>query len=278
VPAVISSTNPSCFLFLIDQSASMHNPFGGKQASKQKAEGAADAVNRLLQNLVIKCAKSEGIRDYYYVGVLGYGAEVKSAFKGVLANKALVAISQIADHPLRIEQRSKLIDDGIGGLVKQTIKFPVWFDPLAQGATPMCAAMHEAYQILSGWLNRYPHCFPPIVINMSDGAATDGDPLVMAHKLQTLASSDGPVLLFNINFSSHKAAPIEFPDTDQHLPGKYAKQLFHMSSRLPKHMSAIAQQEYGIITSAQTRGFTFHADMVALIKFLDIGTRPSHLD
>jgi hypothetical protein len=58
--AEISRTNPSMFLFLIDQSGSMDDPFGGGEADRKKAEGVADAINRLLQNLVIKCAKSEG--------------------------------------------------------------------------------------------------------------------------------------------------------------------------------------------------------------------------
>ena len=278
MPAAISGANPSCFLFLIDQSASMQQPFGGSQSNKKKAEGVADAINRLLQNLVIKCAKSEGVRDYYSVGVIGYGIQVAPAFQGTLVNQELVTISKIANHPLRIEERTKLVDDGIGGLVKQTVKFPIWFEPVAQGQTPMCEAMTFAQRILAKWLSQHPDCFPPIVINMTDGAATDGDPMIAAQRLKNLSSSDGKVLLFNINFSSHSVNPIEFPDTDKLLPGKYAKQLFQMSSRLPKHMQKIAQQEYGISISEQTRGFTFHADMVALIKFLDIGTRPSNLE
>ena len=80
--AEISRQNPSCFLFLIDQSGSMSDPFGAGGSSKSKADAVADAINRLLSNLVIKCAKSEGIRDYYDVGVLGYGANVGSAFSG----------------------------------------------------------------------------------------------------------------------------------------------------------------------------------------------------
>ena len=62
--AEISRANPSCFLFLIDQSGSMEDPFGGGEATRKKADLVADAINRLLQNLVIKCAKEEGIRDY----------------------------------------------------------------------------------------------------------------------------------------------------------------------------------------------------------------------
>ena len=53
--AEISRTNPSCFLFLIDRSGSMEDKF--PDSGKAKAEGVADAINRLLQNLVIKCAK-----------------------------------------------------------------------------------------------------------------------------------------------------------------------------------------------------------------------------
>ena len=85
--AEISRTNPTCFLFLVDQSSSMLEPFGA-QPEKQKAEGVADAINRLLQNLVLKCAKSEGIRDYFHVGVIGYGGQVASAFGGALAGQA----------------------------------------------------------------------------------------------------------------------------------------------------------------------------------------------
>jgi len=44
------------------------------EGKRAKSEGVADAINKLLQNLVIKCAKSEGIRDYYHVGVIGMAA------------------------------------------------------------------------------------------------------------------------------------------------------------------------------------------------------------
>lgn len=277
--AIISSTNPSCFLLLIDQSASMQNSFGGReQGIEKKADSVAGAVNRLLQNLVIKCAKSEGVRDYYSVGVIGYGAEVKPALGGTLAGQYLVPISQIAQHPLRIEQRIKQVEDGTGQSIEQTIRSPVWLDAVAQGKTPMCQAMQLAHQLLSAWLKQHPDCFPPIVINMTDGAATDGDPMIIGRQIKNLTSNDGHALLFNIHFSSYPVEPIEFPDNDIQLPGKYAKQLFQLSSLLPEPMRKIARQEYGISVSEKTRGFTFHADMVALVKFLDIGTRPGHLD
>ena len=49
------------------------------------------AINRLLQNLVIKCAKGEGINDYYVIGVIGYGKQVGPAFGGPLAGRKTIA-------------------------------------------------------------------------------------------------------------------------------------------------------------------------------------------
>jgi hypothetical protein len=50
--AEISRGNPSCFVFLIDQSGSMADVFGAGEGNQKKADGVADAINRLLQNLV----------------------------------------------------------------------------------------------------------------------------------------------------------------------------------------------------------------------------------
>src|SRR5437016_1113766 len=141
--AELSRSSPTCFVFLIDQSSSMAEPFGA-QPEKPKAQGVADGINRLLQNLVLKCAKSDGIRDYFHVGVIGYGARVAWALGGSLAGQKLVPISLIANNPLRVEPRTRRVDDGAGGLVEQKFKFPVWFEATACGRTPMCQALTEA--------------------------------------------------------------------------------------------------------------------------------------
>lgn len=273
--AEISRTNPSCFLFLIDRSGSMEDDWAG-EPGKQKAEGLATIINRLLQNLVIKCAKSEGVRDYYHVGVIGYGGKVEPAFSGPLAGKELAPVGEIADSPARIEERTKKADDGAGGLVDQTIKFPVWFDAVASGGTPMCQALSRARQVLDGWVDAHPASFPPLVINITDGEATDGDPTSAAEALKGLRTDDGNALLFNVHLSSQRAAPVQFPSGEEGLPDKWAKLLFRLSSPLPEFMQGVARQE-GFDATAGARGFVFNADMVSVIQFLDIGTRPSNL-
>jgi hypothetical protein len=274
--AEISRLNPSCFVFLIDQSGSMGDSFGTGEGNQKKADALADSINRMLQNLVIKCAKEEGPRDYFHVGVLGYGAQVGPAFSGSLSGQQLVPISQIGNCPARIEQRTKKVSDGAGGLVDQPVRFPVWFEPTANGGTPMCQALSIAKSIVAGWLAQHGGCFPPIVINITDGESTDGDPTAIASEIRQLRSSDGEVLLFNVHLSSQRATSVEYPSSDAALPDRFAQQLFSMSSVMPEYMLSIAKKE-GMNVSEGSRGFVFNAGLVAVIKFLDIGTRPNAL-
>lgn len=273
--AEISRANPTCFLFLLDQSGSMADALAG-EAGKRKADKVADVINRFLQNLVIKCGKNEGVRDYFHVGVLGYGANVGPAFGGSIAGRETVAISEIANFPARIEERSKKTDDGAGGLIDQKVKFPIWFDAVANGGTPMCQVLAQAQTIISNWTAKNPTCFPPIIINVTDGESTDGDPSAAADALKALSTTDGNVLFFNAHVSSNSAAPILFADAEASLPDDFAKLLFRMSSNLTDTMIAGARQE-GLAVSPSSKGFVFNADLAALINFIDIGTRPGNL-
>lgn len=270
--AEISRANPTCFLFLIDRSGSMNEVFGG-ESGKRKADGVADAINRLLQTLVFRCSKGEMILDRYYIGVIGYGNNVvSSALGGPLAGQGLVPVSEIGNKPLRIETRVKRMDDGAGGIMEQTVKFPVWFEPVAEGGTPMCAALNLARDTIQDFVNNCPTCFPPIVINITDGEANDGNPEPAAAALQAVTTEDGNVLLFNAHLSKKNEAPIKFPVHESQLPDEYARMLFRMSSPLPPEMLKQARNaEVSVAEGA--RGFVFNADLVAVIKFLDIGTR-----
>jgi hypothetical protein len=269
--AEISRSNPTCFLFLLDQSKSMLGPIGGGQG-KTKADAVADSLNRLLYTLVLRCVWGQNVLDRFHVGVLGYGRQVAPALGGVLAGRELVTISELARSPLRVEQRINRVDDGRGGQVEQIVKSPVWFDPAGEGKTPMCQCLERAAQIVSGFLLEHPACYPPLVINLSDGEATDGDPEGPAQNLRGLASEDGSVLLFNAHISSRSDRAIEFPAGEAGLPDAYARRLFRMSSRLPPPMLKAARQA-GLPVTAESRGFAFNADLAAVVRFLDIGTQ-----
>jgi hypothetical protein len=269
--AEISRANPTCFVFLVDRSGSMADSFGG-ESGQCKADSVADALNRLLQTLVLRCAKSEGVRDYFHIGVIGYGEQAGFALGGGLAGRGLVPVSEVGNNPLRVETRTRKVPDGAGGLVEQSIKFPVWFEPLANGRTPMCQALEQARSCVADFVSRTPRCFPPILLNITDGEATDGDPEPYAEALRALTTADGPVLLFNLHISARSDRPIKFPSTEANLPDEHAQRLFRMSSELPSPMLDGARAQ-GLRVDAGARGFVFNADLVSVIEFLDIGTR-----
>jgi hypothetical protein len=274
--AEISRSSPSCFVFLIDQSGSMGDSFPG-ESGKKKANGVADAINKLLQNLVIRCAKEDGVRDYFHVGVIGYGAGTGSAFGGPLAGRDVVPIGEIGNSPARIEERDKKVDDGAGGLIDQTVRFPIWFEPVANGGTPMCRALSQAKSWVQTFISQNPNCYPPTIINITDGESTDGDPTSAMRELTGIQSSDGNVLLFNLMISSNQnATAITFPDSSSILPDQYAKSLFEGAGPLTSFMRSVAA-EHGFNLTDGSRGFVLNADLVLIIQALDIGTRPSNL-
>lgn len=253
----------------------MVEPIAGSDG-KRKCDSVADAINRLLHNLIIKCARGEGVRNFYDVCVIGYGAQVAPGFSGRLAGRDIVPLSEVANNPARVEERIKQIDDGVGGIIQQKTKFPVWFEPIAKGTTPMGAALELAHHLLTGWVAAHQFSYPPIVINISDGEATDFGPVPQAQALTSLATSDGNVLLLNCHISSQNLTPIVFPETDADLPDEFARTLFQVSSALPSNLRELARNE-NINLGPEARGFAFNADLVELIRFLDIGTRASNL-
>ena len=253
--AEISRSNPSCFLFLLDQSSSMQDGIplsqegGGTDGApggtgRSKAQAVSDIINKALQTLTIKCAKEEGIRSYFDVGVIGYGAQVGHVFGGALAGRELVSITEVGNSPARVEERKRKVDDGAGGILEQTVRFPVWFDPTASGGTPMNRALSLARSTLESWIGQHPNSFPPVVIHITDGESTDGDPTASADALKALATSDGNVLLFNAHFASAAVNPVEFPESESKLPtDRFAQLLFRISSPLTPFMRTCAQQD-----------------------------------
>jgi len=268
--AEISRTHPSAIIVLIDRSSSMADPFAG--GGESKAVEAARVVNKFLAELTVKCAKAEGIRDYYQVGVIGYGRGVESALEGELASTTLQNISAIGDNPTRLDRITRQISDGAGGLVPVEEQMPVWVEPVSDGMTPMSQALTQAKLLLEAWVQEHPDSYPPTVLNITDGEANDGDPRNPSIALRGVETSDGGVLLFNCHLSSKRGAQVRFPADSNALPDSFALQLFEMSSELPPAQLEAARAE-GFDVVPGSRGFVFNATVEDLIRFIDIGSR-----
>ena len=272
--AEISRTNPTAFIFLIDQSGSMSDML---PSGRSKAQQLADVLNRTLFNLITRCTKSEGTRNYFEIGVIAYnGRGIYNGFKNELSNNIINKISDVESFPLRIEDRQKKMDDGAGGIVEQTIKFPVWFDPEAYGGTPMCEAMERTAIELVEWCDNHQNSYPPTILHITDGESTDGDPEILGQKLQLIKTLDGESLIFNLHLSSRSSNPIKFSSNEDELPNDFAKMLFRMSSKLPNHLIQFAREK-GYSVDNDAKGFMFNADAIDIVDFFDIGTRASQM-
>jgi len=130
----------------------------------------------------------------------------------------------------------------------------------------------KACAIIDAWILQHEKSFPPIVINITDGDGTDGDPIPYADTLKQRCTLDGNVLFFNCHLSATPADPFLFRGNSELMPDDFARKLFQMSSLLPESMVAKGR-EMGHDLENNARGMVFNADMVSLIKFLDIGTR-----
>ncbi|SDH93392.1 hypothetical protein SAMN05421505_12730 [Sinosporangium album] len=257
--AEINRENPAYLIFLLDHSYSMTGPLAGL-SQRSKAQALAKVVNDSLLELVLACKRDidRPAREYCDVSLIGYSDEVR-----LLTPNPIVSVPELE----RTAQAIPSSGSGDGGDLSASFG---WITPAAGGKTAMCAALTEAARLAGEWIARHPDALPPIVLNITDGAATDGDPRVQAAHLTNLSTTDGNVLLFNIHLSEIKGHAIFFPAKPPIVVDPNARVLFEASSTIPRQMADLA--DFPI--EPEARGFAFNAEESQLVAFLDLGTRP----
>ena len=116
--------------------------------------------------------------------------------------------------------------------------------------------------------------FHPLVLHVSDGHPTDGDPEPVADLLRASGTEDGRTLLFNLPLDIRNLGEIAFPNDEHALPDKYARKLFRMSSLLPGPFLLPAKFK-GFTVKPNAHGFMYNAGIERVVDFFDIGTRPT---
>lgn len=274
----LSGENPGYILILIDQSGSMSSKFGGTTGGS-KAEECAKAVNRVLRELGLTCTVGSVIKNRCDISLLSYGAsgnQAKNALSGQLASKPVVTMQELVNCCLKVDTVKMKISDGAGGLVEVDEQFPIWIEPIASGGTPMAAAFEVACNLVDSWTKSHQASFPPIVINITDGAPdSQSDAQVAASRLSQLGTSDGTTLILNAHISEGKAAKVQLPSSPTELPpgDGNAKFLFDISSELPPVMFERAGAVGYNNLAPGARGFVYNADAETMIRLLDVGTR-----
>jgi hypothetical protein len=265
-----ASTHPGCLIVLLDQSGSMKNKFGGSQigAGQTKASMVATVLNSLLHDLVKANTVGTLIKPRAEVAVIGYeGRSVRNALSGLLASKPFANLGELAANPLRVETRirKEMADDGT--VAEVHVPFPIWVEPHHGDMTPMRAAVQRACELAEEWAVKHLESYPPVIVNVTDGASTDGDPFDLAHELTKIHTNSGESLLFNCHITDLPSPKIEFPNHASKLPddpAHLAKLLFSMSSIIPGRARANIRGATGRELPDGARGFIFNGDAGSL--------------
>ena len=273
-------------VFLLDQSASMQDKrmIGGKTYTNGQMATATlnDLIYTIIKNTPVDPVTAQ-LKDYCDILVLGYGDQIVPLVHA--GNGLPISISEIAIHP-RGENTvlAERFDSASNRVVQIKEKRPYWIVEQSEGRyTEMALALQATFRAVQTWLGIEPHMdsFPPIIINISDGAHNGtGDPVVEARKICNLYTNDGYVLLFNCHLTSHGQQRIVFPKTEQEVSSqitdpkeqKWAVQLFNMSSLIPRTMVQNAQEVRRVGLEYGTHGFLYNASPGDLMEFLTWGT------
>ncbi len=278
------STNPGCLIILLDQSASMSDKFGLNQAGggERKCDMVATILNGFLNELIVTntVAHKDGtteVRPRADVAVIGYeGSSIGSALSSILASKDFVTLPELQMNPITIEQRFRKEVDETGQVLQFPIPFPIWVTPIAGGGTPMCAALRHARNLAQEWTGTHPRSYPPVVINVTDGQATDGDPTAIAREISQISTSDGEALLFNVHITDINSAPVEYPSSVEDLPNdKYARLLFSTSSAIPDSSRNLLSSQVGKTISTDARGLIFNGDAASVRQMFVFASAPA---
>lgn len=273
----ITRAHRTAFLFAIDCSGSMAEEvlFSGRLVSK--AEAVAEVTNRLLFELVERARRSDGIRDYYDVAVLGYSGEaVVSLLPAEQELVPVTALSAMAA-PVRKRQAVMVLPDGSETL--REIVRPEWVTPRAGGQTPLYEALLHVRDLAAAWCRRPEHAasFPPVIFNITDGEASDCDEEELrgiCDEIRSLGTTDGHLFLINIHIAgSDTARSIIFPSEDEiDYANRYARLLFECSSEMPAVMHDAIRAVKGPLAMPPFRGMSYNASIAELISILNIGS------
>jgi Mg-chelatase subunit ChlD len=260
----ISRKNRGKVIFVVDRSDSMSGQFGA-HANLTKAQALHTLTNDALQNFMRMSNDGDNVRDYMDVSVVSIGGQNEA--------KVLVPSTPIA----QLHKAVKRVATGASGK-----KMGIWIDhhepEAAKGSTPITAGLNLAHDIAKDWIAKNPNAFPPTIIFVTDGHATqihrgqyydEKDEMVTAaaDQLKGLKTADGNALLLMAHISGEAGAQkVEFASSDAGLDAKQ-KLLFNISSHLPDTMLRLGNLQKG------AKGFVSQGDLNSLIKMYNIGTQ-----
>lgn len=273
----ITRKHRTAFIIAIDRSASMQEMIRMGRRQMSKSQAVTLITSSLIQEFIDRCRRTDALRNYYDIAIVGYGDD---QVEMLLGDESFVAIDKIAErqampYAISYEQYD---ESGERENVEQTM--PLWFEPKAMGNTPLYEAFVKIKEIVHSWCSdeRNAESFPPIVINITDGEYSDCNPNDLRDIVATIrreGTQDGGVLMFNIHLShDNDLRSLIFPTAEELRGANPATQLIaELSSTMPEIFNAAIAELKGKEHKAPYRAMGYNANIVELISILNIGSR-----
>ena len=237
----ITRRRRTAFVIAVDQSLSMCERTEWQYSRGQtltKAEAVARAVNELLCELENRARREEGVCDYFDVAVVGYGDGRVERLLDDGRDFVPVSELRLCDHVRRKYVVGRTTRSGEHIFAEEFLD--EWIEADAVGSTPMYEALWEIRNMVRRWCSdpRNADSFPPVVINITDGGASDCNEKELLHvcdEIRHLGTSDGCVLLMNIHITTGDTHAAKIFPTTAEIEGedRCARLLAQCSSVMP---------------------------------------------
>lgn len=277
----ITRQHRSAIVLLIDRSASMQEFVCIGKHRVSKAEAVTIIASAIITELIDRCRRIEGLRNYYDVAVIGYGNDMVDM---LLGEEDFVSVERLThrQHKSRSASYEVELPDGQSRIIEHNSS--LWFEPKAEGNTPMYEALLKARNLVERWClheqNR--DSFPPIVINITDGEMSDCNPselLDISTIIRRQATNDGNTLLLNIQIeSSLETKALIFPTREELQNVSAATRLFaESSSVMPELFNQDIINLKGKGYEPPFIGMGYNANILELLSIINIGSRSGPL-
>ena len=264
-----SSAHPGLIAYVIDQSGSMSEPYpeGGT-----KAKFTQLAVSSAINETINANFDGETPKDRANISLIGFGKSVQE----IRTDK----LSEFANNPYRIESGTKKVSDGNGGLVEVAVQNPVYFEPVADGLTPLAEALGVVKQVFIRIKEKYPESPDSVAILVTDGmprsegvddAVEEANAIALAEEIKAMGG-----LIFGCHIGNGRNK-CEFPVTEDELPDDQAKFIYKVCSIVPESYKEAARK-LELNVSENSRAMVTNADPTTFVKFINFGSSGTNQD
>ena len=274
----ITRSHRTAFVIAIDQSQSMLEEVCLNGQTMSKASAVSKITDNLINELILRARRDDGVRDYYDIALLGYAND--EVYPLVDPLRYFIPITELA---LRKVQSSKVVIERVlpdGSLYQHEEECQSWITPKAEGSTPMYEAMLQIRDLVAEWCAKPQNTesFPPIIFNITDGMCSDcnrEELMAIAEQIQNISTKDGNVLLINIHLSTGSISRATiFPSDAEIDPDNHDMRFIaDCSSVMPEPFIGLIRSQRGNFAIPPFRAMSYNASITELITMLSIGSR-----